>query len=235
MPSAAALPKPSKEVVQRLPKTYTKLPSAASLPAPQFRKRASITKMQCADENERGYSVALPPRVGSRASLRAGTGSADGKGGSDDVAFIIPTALPRPGQCFAESKASVATPSPRQGRKGTPRRAKPGGGATPRSPTGATPRMANGVHANSTPSTASAASVSSGDAGIDEPPLATRGVGACGLPTTLQQEQVVKPEESTDPGSASASSEALAEAPSDARLAAASPGGTKGVDPDLEC
>ena len=227
MPTAAALPRPGKEVLKNLPQTCTRLPGAAMLPAPRLRERA--TRSDDADENERGYSLALPPRDGTLRNLKSA-------GERKESVFVIPTALPRPGQSFTEKKAPELVPegapapawargpqeptprsaTPRAARgtpraaRGTPRRKQ--GGSTPRA---AAPRAAAPGPGAAAPR-ATAPRRSSEDEPMDEPPIAPRGAGACGRPPVLLQEQV----------------NVTALAPAPAPVGASS---SRGVDPPLEC
>lgn len=211
MPRAAGLPPPAKAVVKKIQTANKKLPSASCLPPPQMRER--LTHVDDADENERGYSVAVPPRMSGNAS-------------SKDIgasAFIIPSALPRPGQFFKESDKEVVRvresppamrlamgpqqTTPDKAPSTPPLRLASKANATAPRRGSCTPRRAGRHNADGLLDGLSAVLPSVRGDEPPEPPIAARAGGARGRPSVSQQEQ--------DGG--------------------AEAGGTRGVDPTLEC
>ena len=92
LPMAGALPRPEKHVIQSLKTNKQDMPSAAVLPAPRrvWDGTAPPQSAMAEMENKRGYSVAMPPRLG---KMRRNTAA----GAVDrESVFLVPSALPPP-------------------------------------------------------------------------------------------------------------------------------------------
>ena len=240
LPQPGALPRPTKDVVKTLQRAAAKTQiSAAKLPPPRMRERQETAAKP--DENQRGYSVALPPALGRRASSAAMRQRA-ATPGNDEFFFLPPTKLPAPGSSPVPLRAE---------RHSAPARGPPAAAPSAAAPSAAAPSAAApfaAVPSAAVPSAAAPSASPRAPASLDASPAANRRqsstVGGDGAPVASRGPAAAPAPVSLPAGPPALAMLAASPVALDAEGAPAVPRGgaranddtrAEGIDPPLEC